>query len=605
MIHVQEIDLNPLGLKIPSGNVGVVMMQPFLRLTDVEPYRCRDEARQEQLNAIARTIEIARSADHGAEITHFTLFPEYSIPGLEGVALIENEIKKDSWRRGTVVIGGTDALDLDAYAELCAAAGTTVDSDRNGPDKVPTGKWINCCITWVKAANGDVRRWLQPKLAPARPELQIEHQPMYRGKSVFLFRCSFDNNAICRFFSLVCFDWIGHDDGQKILHRVLGELNARQIGQLNWVFVIQHNENPSQTGTFLTGVYEFFIAQDQFPSVRREHACLVFPNTAGKAVPGRADRFGASSVIFSPIASVSVGGACHHTYSGLPTRLRGTDMLKRCKDVLFRERGACIHSFSQRVPAFLALDAGDFTLPLPTALVHPLTLGAPVDPRAAGLYVPGCVKWVNDELDTLPCLSQNFGHAPLAPQLPTAHSANIAVIRSLDSQQLDRRVNDATWFPPPAPGQPAPDRNADVWDATETAALENMVHTLDIVRLGFPNLDLTATAAHGTLTTGAQVVDVLAVRGESHAQCLAHANRIARPARHKLLLVSCDQFNRPIHPKDGKIYMPSGTGSGGEPKITDVESGMKRMGFSELLDLFEQATSQQLLQESLNARIAV
>jgi hypothetical protein len=213
---------------------------------------------------------------------------------------------------------------------------------------------------------------------------------------------------------------------------------------------------------------------------------------------------------------------------------------------------------------------------------------------------------VNDELDILPCLSlsQNFRHAPLAPQLPAAHSVNIAAIRFLDSQQLDQRVSDATWFPSLGPGQLAPKRNPDMWDLTETAALESMVHTLDIVRLGFTNLDIKNTVAHGTVTTDTQVVDVLTVRGESHADCVEHANRLPRPARHKLLLVSCDRFNRPLRNKDGKIYTAHGTGAGGEPKITDVESGLERIGFSELLDLFEQATTQQQLQESLNARIA-
>ena len=273
--------------------------------------------------------------------------------------------------------------------------------------------------------------------------------------------------------------------------------------------------------------------------------------------------------------------------------------------MVFREHGACIHSFSQRVPAFLVSDASDWTVPLPMAHVHSISAGAPSDPRAPGQHVPGCVKWVNDELDTLPCLSQRYGHAPLAPCLPAAHSTDIAEIRFLDSKQLERRIGDATWFSLPMPGQAVPDRNADVWNATETAALENMVHTLDIVRLGFPNLDLTGTTAHGTFTAGQQVVDILAVSGESHDQCLAHATRVKRPARHKLLLVSRDHDNRPLLRKEGKIYSTSSEEPAGETKFPDAESGMARIGFSELLDLFEDAATRQQLEDSLNARIAV
>jgi len=598
VVHVQEIDLNLLGLKIPSGNVGVVMMQPFLRLTNVEPYRCRDEAKREQISAIKRTLEIARNPDHGAGITHFTLIPEYSIPGLDGVGLIQDEITNAAWPCGTVVIGGTDALDINIYRELCAEGGTTVDHEANDPDKIPAGQWINCCIIWVKAANGEVKRWVQPKLVPAALEhVQTEHQPMFHGQSVFIFKCAFDNGVACRFFPLVCFDWIGFDDGEKVLHRILDKLHAVQLGELHWVFVIQHNRNPSHP-TFLSSVNDFFVSRNQFPGVVRDNACLVFANTAANAVPGRADHHGSSSVIFSPLTSIVLGNVCHSTYSGRAARIRGTDMLGTCKDALFRERGACIHSFSQRVPRFLVPSPGDKTLPLPTALVHPIIANGPVDARINGHEVPGCVKWLNDELDTLPCLSQTFGHPSLASQLPAVHGLNIANIRSLDSHEVDRRMKDAM-------SNATVERDADFWDAMEADALQTMVHVLDIVRVGFPDLDISRTHAHGKLTSRQQVIDVLAVRGETHEQCLEHANRVTRPTRHKFLLVSRDHHNRSILAKEGKIYAANSKLAVGEPKITDVESGTTRIGFADLLDFFEIAGTQQELQESLNGRLAV
>jgi len=33
-------------------------------------------------------MAVARQTPHEAEKTHFTVFPEYSIPGLDGIALI-------------------------------------------------------------------------------------------------------------------------------------------------------------------------------------------------------------------------------------------------------------------------------------------------------------------------------------------------------------------------------------------------------------------------------------------------------------------------------------------------------------------------------------
>jgi hypothetical protein len=35
---------------------------------------------------------------------------------------------------------------------------------------------------WVKDANGSLERWIQPKLHPAWPEMNISHQHMFRGK---------------------------------------------------------------------------------------------------------------------------------------------------------------------------------------------------------------------------------------------------------------------------------------------------------------------------------------------------------------------------------------------------------------------------------------
>jgi hypothetical protein len=111
------------------------MMQPFLKLTPTEPYRCAYDARQTQLESIQQTLKVAALADHGAGITHFTIFPEYSIPGMDGVRLIEAAITDDDWPCGTVVIGGIDALDSEAYTELCTQTGSFVN-ERNAPSHV-------------------------------------------------------------------------------------------------------------------------------------------------------------------------------------------------------------------------------------------------------------------------------------------------------------------------------------------------------------------------------------------------------------------------------------------------------------------------------------
>ena len=129
-------------------------MQPFLKLTG-EPFRCEPRHKAEQLTALERTLTIAKAADHGAEKTHFTVIPEYSIPGLDGIERIESLLLDHSWPIGTIVIGGTDALSKADYAALCDKNGTSVDVP-NIPCKVRNGEWVNCCIMWVKVAEDDL-----------------------------------------------------------------------------------------------------------------------------------------------------------------------------------------------------------------------------------------------------------------------------------------------------------------------------------------------------------------------------------------------------------------------------------------------------------------
>src|SRR5437016_14569711 len=103
VVYVQEVDLTRFDVRLPAGLIGMVVMQPFLDLTD-EPFRWQPARRVEQIAAIEHALGIARSADHGAEKTHFTVIPEYSIPGLDNVARMETVLRDPSWPAGTIVI---------------------------------------------------------------------------------------------------------------------------------------------------------------------------------------------------------------------------------------------------------------------------------------------------------------------------------------------------------------------------------------------------------------------------------------------------------------------------------------------------------------------
>jgi hypothetical protein len=281
MVHIIRVDLTTRGLVLPSDRVGMVLAQPHLRLTEQEPFVCLPERKNRLMAALRKTLDVSKGNHHGQAKTHFTLFPEYSIPGLDGVDEINEVVSAGTWPVGTIVIGGIDALTKAEFQSLASRPNTYLDEINNAPARVGETEWVNCIVTWLKAANGAVERWLQPKIAPAWEELDIRHQAMFRGNSIYSFKGSFTNEARFRFSSLLCFDWIASIENRPPWRWVLDDLNG-EAGEgelsLSWFFVIQNNPQPSHA-TFLGQVPGFFDA-GILPKVRRERTCLVFANSA-------------------------------------------------------------------------------------------------------------------------------------------------------------------------------------------------------------------------------------------------------------------------------------------------------------------------------------
>jgi hypothetical protein len=225
MVRIETIDLSSRNVEFPEDRVGMVIAQPFLSLSEVEPYRCTEEAKPAQLAGIKRTLEISLLAHHDSEKTHFTIFPEYSVCGVDGVQIIQNATTAAGWPCETVVIGGTDALTKAEFTGLCGEANSHADTNANDLNRVGANEWVNCKITWVKGRNGTVERWLQPKIAPAWPEENVSYQQMFRGGSIYTFKGKLRNQAPFRFCSLICFDWIALVGNKKVWQWILEDLN--------------------------------------------------------------------------------------------------------------------------------------------------------------------------------------------------------------------------------------------------------------------------------------------------------------------------------------------------------------------------------------------
>jgi hypothetical protein len=574
----------------------MVIAQPHLSLTAVEPYWCAQQAKPQQLAMLSETLNVSRAARHGAPKTHFTIFPEYSIPGPEGIALVEAAIRLPDWPCGTIIIGGTDALSKVEFAALTNAAGTHLDVTHNSLDRIAQDEWINCGITWVKAADGTIERWLQPKLAPAWPELNVNYQHMFRGNSVFTFKGQFENGSQYRFCSLVCFDWIATVANQQVWKWVLADLQrqateAQADISLSWFFVIQSNPKPSHN-TFLTEVGEFFD-HNTHPSVRRERTCLLFANGAGQAIPGKVTEFGNTSLVFPP-QTLFAQPKCSPTFSNGGLRFRSSTLLSDYRDVVFRERGACIHSFIQVNPSVLNIGPAGRTIPIENAFVFPL--GGTIDRRAPSAAVPACVKWLNDELDHVPGLSATYAQVPLARDTDATHRQTIAALRQISPQSATNTVQLAS--------QKSKAEHADDWGQTECDALEHLVHTLDIVSLGCPAPTVGADPYHASVELNRQTVDLLAIRGESHEQCLKHSQSFSPIPRRQTLLVSRDPNNDEWLQKLGSILKPNGSRLGQEYNITDPTSGLLHIGYRNLLDIFRRAATVTAVPGAIDAELA-
>lgn len=596
MIKVLEVDLAQRGIEFPWAGVGMVVAQPFVELTQAEPFRCTPASKQTQLGVIARTLEVSRARTHGADKTHFTVFPEYCIPGLEGVAAIDVELAAPEWPTGTLVIGGVDGLDPHEYNKLAQQPGMHIDVDRNGPAQVQGGEWVNCCVTWVKFPDGSIERWVQPKITPAWGEVDVNHHAMFKGGSVFVFKSRFDNQVPNRFCALVCFDWIGTVGGDRVWRCVaecMGE-QAAAIGADNssftWVFVVQYNQQPSHA-TFLAQIEAFFDQTIQ-PNVLRNNACLVMANAAGKAQPGYASQFGGSSVLHSSLAPFDKP-KCQPTYGNGGPRQRASNQLGQVKDALFRERGACIHSFLQRNPASIVPGpAGRSLLALDRPHVH--SIGGTVDRRVPGSIVPASIKWINDSLDEATSLTVRHPNAALAPQATTAHLVTVTQLRVIQAEAVEKAVNLAC----PSSRDKVPDE----WDIFESHSVEHILHTLAVFGAANAAPFISGYDVHATIALGEKEFDLIAVRACSHEECATHIDPNPPASRRRIVVVSRDDDNTEWDKRFQSILRTTSLNAQGkeELNVTDPTGIIHYVGYWSILNSFRNAQTQPELKEDLD-----
>ena len=428
---------------------------------------------------------------------------------------------------------------------------------------------------------------------------------MYRGNTVYIFEGDFDNGMRYRFAVLVCFDWVATVDGQRPWRYVVESISQRATARkaelsLSWLFVIQHNPSPSHE-CFMLEVNNFFD-QTICENVRRDRACLVFANTAGRSDPGRVKKYGNTSLIF-PEPTLFGMPTCHATFCTGGKRFRGHRLIEHHRDFLFREGGACIHSFEQVNPHSLISGPAGRTIALNNPFVHAICSSA--DPRTPAHVVPAAIKWLNDELDDIVSLAVKYPSAPLATTVDTSHHQTMTDLRAIPADSVEHAIALAS---PPAPAhshhtQHAPQPNADDWGQGESEAVINLVHTVSILGVLCDSCTVADSSAHATLTIGKRHFDVLAIRAETHDECRGHYINASPRGRLPVLLVSRDGDNNPRLQRFGSYLEPRIDSPHSERDFTNPDRISWHLGYMDLLTIFQDSSTVAEAKERFDANL--
>lgn len=527
-----EIDAKSLDVILPSKWIKMVVMQPHVYLTASEPFRWPDDKKTTQNLGINRTLDVAKNQQ-----AHFVLFPEYSIPGLDGVQAITSFMVQNSWPK--IVISGVEGLSKEQYQQLCEQSNTNCHR-KNKPDQVGSNEWVNCSVTWIKDNSGNINKYVQPKVCPAWTEKNIRYAQMFRGKASYLFSAKYENNSPCRFTTFICFDWIGKINGldTKVVDDFLHSMNTSCQGnpqQLHWIFVLQENDEPNDD-LFVQATSTFLTQRSQYNLVDRSKAAIVLVNNAARN--DTSDR-AFTSCVFPVDVSFDTKG-CLPTISYASEKLRGRQ-INRCKDVIFREQRPSIHSFDVRVAQFLDVDQISRCYPIENANVHPLDITMN-DPRFPDGPVPGCVKWINDMLDNTDSLSERISINHLNQEVKTSHGNIIGAMRQINADKHEKNIHYATvshqenneW------------QNADEWADDEEDALGHMLDTLTMIRAAYP-MDLAESLLHAKILIDNKWIEIIAIRGSTHDKCFKYLfDHIRWPMYDKTFVITRDDNNSAI-----------------------------------------------------------
>jgi hypothetical protein len=562
MVQVESIKIN---LQIPSDEVRIVAMQPFIKLQfpKKEPIQWAPNEEDEQFNSIKRTLDIAEHT-FGGKLANFILFPEYSIPGIAGVSIINDRISNGRWSNDSIIIGGVHGIAKNEYRELCDLLGANVNK-LDAPDSIPANKWVNCCVIWIKDHEGLIHKWIQLKVRPAWPEMNVNFYDMFCGNIMYVFEGHYIPSKVpCKFVTFICFDWVASFAGTTVCEEFLSNFTILQNmipTSLDWVIVVQHNSGPNHPA-FLNSTNQFLTDTHSYPFIERDKSIVIHANTAVSHLPSRSGLGGYSACVFSPSAQLDCT-PCRPTVCMKPSVLRNSNTLDRCKDIVFREMGECIHAFTIRVPRFIIPNATDRTYPMPIAGVYSVSESR--DPRLSNGPVSASVKWTNDSLDHISKLSEEeLEGCHLKSKAQTIESEIIDALRPSEDRDASNLVNFAacTYSHRKVSRDESRRHNSDIWETEETNAINHVVHSITSLGLAF-TLEFNNSVLHSTIKADTDYIQIVAIQGDTHEDCRLHYDKfVPKVSPDPVLVIACDKRNL-IPTKDEYMTIYEIPGEGG------------------------------------------
>ena len=124
------------------------------------------------------------------------------------------------------------------------------------------------------------------------------------------------------------------------------------------------------------------------------------------------------------------------------------------------------------------------------------------------------------------------------------------------------------------------------------------------LRWAFPPPILEDTPAHAVVVIDGQTMDLCAIRGASHEDCIEHSRKIQHNPQRRLLLISCDPWNTHWDPRSGSFLRPTTTSLQRERNITDPATQVLHLGHQDLLTVIGNSTTTEEVAHGIITRLA-